>query len=108
MPGCPRHPHQCTSRYQLYAVSSALVTSAIADATVGASLVLATAITNESVTVAPDASVAVITTAWFPTSELVGVPVRTPVEAVKVSQLGTVVPVSVTVSPESTSRHMTV
>ena len=77
-------------------------------ASVGASLVFATTTVNESVPVAPEASVAVITTAWLPTSALVGVPSRTPVEAVKVSQLGTVVPVSVTVSPESTSAATTV
>ena len=62
---------------------------------------------NESVTVASP-SVAVITTAWSPTSALTGVPARTPVDAVKVNQLGTVVPVRVTVSPTSTSAVVTV
>ena len=76
-------------------------------APVVASLVLATVIVNESVTVASP-SVAVITTAWSPTSALTGVPARTPVDAVKVNQSGTVVPVRVTVSPTSTSAVVTV
>ena len=46
-------------------------------------------------------SVAVITTAWLPTSELVGVPVNAPVVASKDIHAGTVVPTSVTVSPSS-------
>ena len=46
--------------------------------TVGASFALDTTRVNESVAVAPDVSVAVMTTAWLPTSELVGVPVRAP------------------------------
>ena len=76
-------------------------------APVVASSVLATVIVNESVTVASP-SVAVITTAWSPTSALTGVPARTPVDAVKVNQSGTVVPVRVTVSPTSTSAVVTV
>ena len=60
---------------------------------------------NESVTeVVP--SDAVITTAWFPTSLLLGVPVRAP--ALQVNQLGTVVHVNVTVSPESSSLAVVV
>ena len=74
---------------------------------VGASLVLATVTVNESVTEAVP-SEAVITTLWLPTSSLVGVPESAPVEAVKVSQLGTVVPVIVSVSPLSTSAAVTV
>ena len=61
---------------------------------------LATTIVNVSVTEAVP-SEAVITTLWLPTSSLVGVPESTPVDVVKVSQLGTVVPVRVTVSPSS-------
>ena len=85
-----------------YAASSATEASEIGFASVGASFVLATVMLNESVTDAVP-SLNVITTAWLPTSALVGVPVRTPVEAVKVSQLGTVVPAAVNVSPASTS-----
>ena len=63
---------------------------------------------NESVTDAPATSVAVMTTAWLPTSEFVGVPVRAPVLATKVIHVGTLVPVRVTVSPASTSEAVTV
>ena len=70
--------------------------------TVGASFALATTIVNESNAVAPATSVAVITTAWEPTSLLLGVPVRAP--AVQDNQLGTVVQVRVTVSQSSTSE----
>ncbi len=74
---------------------------------VGASLVLATAMVNESVTeVVP--SLTVITTLLSPTLALSGVPARTPVDAVNVAQLGTVVPVMVSVSPTSTSDAVTV
>ena len=69
--------------------------------TVGASFAFETTIVNESAAVAPELSVAVITTAWFPTSELVGVPVRAP--ALQVSHEGTVVQDSVTLSPVSMS-----
>ena len=69
--------------------------------TVGASFALDTTRVNESVAVAPDVSVAVMTTAWLPTSELVGVPVRAP--AFYVSHEGTVVRVRVTLSPVSMS-----
>ena len=61
---------------------------------------------NESTAVAPEVSVAVITTAWLPTSELLGVPVSAP--AVHDSQAGTVVQVKVTVSPTSTSDAVVV
>ena len=74
---------------------------------VGASLVLATAIVNESVTEAVP-SLAVMTTLLSPTSASSGVPVSTPVEAVKVAQDGTVVPVRVIVSLLSTSAAVTV
>ena len=60
---------------------------------------------NESVTLAVP-SEAVITTAWFPTSEFVGVPVRAP--ALHVSQDGTVVQVRVTESPLSSSLAVVV
>jgi hypothetical protein len=62
---------------------------------------------NESVTEAVP-SLAVMTTLLAPTSALSGVPASTPVDAVKVAQLGTVVPVSVIVSPLSTSAAVTV
>ena len=76
----------------------------------GASLVFATVIVNESVTLSPAASVTVRTTAFpvVPTLSLVGVPVSTPVLAVNVSQLGTVVPVNVSVSPASASAAVSV
>ena len=70
---------------------------------VGASLVFATAIENESVTDPPLPSLAVMTTLCEPTSSLSGVPARAPLDAVKVSQLGTVVPVRVIVSPSSSA-----
>ena len=63
---------------------------------------LATVIVNESVTEDSE-SWTVITTLCVPTSSLVGIPVSTPVLAVKVSQLGTVVPVIVRVSPSASS-----
>ena len=74
--------------------------------TVGASFALDTTIVKESVAVAPDVSVAVMTTAWLPTSELVGVPVSAP--ALHVSHEGTVVQVRVTLSPVSTSLAVVV
>ena len=49
-----------------------------------------------------------ITTAWSPTLALTGVPASTPVDAVKVIQLGTVVPIRSTESPTSTSVVVTV
>ena len=73
---------------------------------VGASLVLATVTVKVSVAVAPAASVAVITTLCAPTSSLVGVPDNAP--AVHVIQAGSVVHVSVTVSPTSTSDAVVV
>ena len=74
---------------------------------VGASLELATAKVNVSVTEAVPSDT-VITTLLSPTSALSGVPASTPVDAVKVAQLGTVVPVMVSVSPLSTSAAVTV
>ena len=70
----------------------------------------ATVIVNESVTLSPAASVIVRTTAFpvVPTLSLVGVPVSTPVLAVNVSQLGTVVPDIVSVSPTSASAPVRV
>jgi hypothetical protein len=73
---------------------------------VGASLVLATMMVNESVAVAPATSLAVMTTLCEPTSSLVGVPLRAP--AVQVSHDGTVVQARVIVSPESTSLAVVV
>ena len=95
-----------TSR--LYEESSAVEPSRIAFARVGASFVFATTTVNVSVAVAPAASVAVMVTAWLPTSELVGVPVRAPVVASKDIHVGMVVPVRVTVSPTSTSDAVAV
>ena len=89
----------------VYTESSVAVVTAVL-VTVGASLALATTIVNESNAVAPATSVAVITTAWEPTSLLLGVPVRAP--AVQDNQLGTVVQVRVTVSPASTSEAVVV
>ena len=66
-------------------------------------MVLATAIENESVTEPPLPSLAVMTTLCEPTSSLSGVPAKAPLDAVKVSQLGTVVPVRVIVSPSSSA-----
>ena len=91
----------------VYAASSVAEVTAVLEM-VGASLVLATLMVNVSVAVAPAASVAVITTELEPTSPLAGVPASTPVDAVKVSQLGTVVPLRVIVSPLSTSAAVTV
>ena len=75
---------------------------------VGASLVLSTVIVNESVTESPAESVTVRTTLLSPTSELVGVPARTPVLAVKVNQPGTVVPSIVSTSFASASLAVSV
>ena len=85
-----------TSR--LYAASSSVLASAIADTRVGASLVLVTVITKLCVVDALDASVAVITTLCVPTSELSGVPESTPdpvPTSTKLAQSGIVVPVRV-------------
>ena len=60
----------------------------MAFAKVGASLVLVTVILNVSETEALDPSVAVTLTAIVPTSELVGVPVKVRVEALKDNQEG--------------------
>ena len=64
---------------------------------------LATVMLNESVTDAVP-SLNVITTAWLPTSAFVGVPVRTPVEAMKVEPARHIVPAAVNVSPASHIR----
>ena len=85
----------------VYAASSLTAVTAVLEM-VGASLVFATVIVNESVTDDSE-SATVITTLCDPTSSLVGVPVSTPVLAVKDSQLGTVVPVIVRVSPSASS-----
>ena len=85
-----------------YALSSFTLVTAVL-VIVGASLVFATAIENESVTDPPLPSLAVMTTLCEPTSSLSGVPARAPLDAVKVSQLGTVVPVRVIVSPSSSA-----
>ena len=76
---------------------------------VGASLVFATVMVNESVTCPLFPSVTVINTSFpdVPTFAFRGVPLRTPVAALKDNQLGTVVPVIVSVSP-STSAAVTV
>ena len=92
--------------YVYRASSVADVTAALS--TVGASLVFATVMLNDSVAVAPASSVAVNNTLWEPTSLLVGVPERIPVSASNAIQLGTVVPLRVTESPVSTSEVVTV
>ena len=74
---------------------------------VGASLVFATVMVKVSVT-STVPSLIVITTLLAPTFALSGVPVRIPVVASNVNQLGTVVPVMVRVSPTSTSEAVTV
>ena len=76
---------------------------------VGASLVFVTVIVNESVTCPLFPSETVITTSFpeVPTLAFSGVPLSTPVAALNDSQLGTVVPVIVNVSP-STSFAVTV
>ena len=84
---------------------------AIALATVGASLVLVTVRSKVSETEALDPSVAVTLTAMVPTSELVGVPVKVRVEALKESQEGREEPlervvVYVRLSPLSTSAKV--
>ena len=79
----------------------ALVTAVLV--TVGASLAFETVMVKVCVPVAPAASVTVSVTLWLPTSELVGVPVRTPLLAVKVSQPGMLELASVNVSPASMS-----
>ena len=93
---------------RLYEESSLTDASTSPVETVGASFVFATTTVNVSVAVAPAASVAVMVTAWLPTSELVGVPVRAPVVASKDIHVGMVVPVRVTVSPTSTSDAVAV
>ena len=69
----------------------------------GASLALDTVIVNVWVPTAPAASVTVRVTLCVPTSELVGVPVRTPVDAVKVVHAGMDELPRVKVSPVSMS-----
>ena len=83
---------------RLYAASSFVLASAIADATVGASLVFATVMVNVWVVDALDASVAVSNTLCVPTSPFSGVPDRTAVpepRSTNVVQDGIVVPVMV-------------
>ena len=80
-------------------------------ATVGASLVLVTVRLKVSDTEALDPSVAVTLTAMVPTSELVGVPVKVRVEALKDNQEGSDDPldkvaVYVRLSPLSTSAKV--
>jgi len=60
-------------------------------------------ILKDCVSAAPDASVAVKTTACVPTSSFEGVPERTPVAVLKLNQEGFVGAASVSVSPTSTS-----
>ena len=76
---------------------------------VGASLVLATVIVNESVTSPLLPSETVINTSFpeVPTFALSGVPLRTPVDESNDNHPGRVVPVIVSVSP-STSDAVTV
>ena len=84
--------------FKLYDASSAVLASAIAEVTVGASLVLVTVITKLCAVEELEASVAVITTLCVPTSELSGVPERTPdpvPTSTKLAQSGIVVPVRV-------------
>ena len=88
----------------VYTASSVAVVIAVL-LIVGASLALDTTMVNESVTLAVP-SEAVITTAWFPTSEFVGVPVSAP--ELHVSHEGTVVQARVTVSPLSSSLAVVV
>ena len=63
---------------RLYAASSAELASEMAEATVGASLVLVTVSTYWSVAVAPAASVQVTVIVCAPTLALTGVPEITP------------------------------
>ena len=76
---------------------------------VGASLVFVTVIVNESVTCPLLPSETVIRTSFpeVPTFAFSGVPLRTPVAALKDNHPGRVVPVIVSVSP-STSDAVTV
>ena len=64
--------------FKLYEASSAVLASAIADVTVGASLVLVTVRTYESLTAALDPSVQVTTIVCVPTFALIGVPLIVP------------------------------
>ena len=72
------------------ALSSATVWSAMALATVGASLVLVTVMVKVSDTVPPLPSLAVTVTLTGPTSPLAGVPLKVRVLASKLSQAGSV------------------
>jgi len=93
-------------------VSPCLVLWAIRPlATVGASLVLATPMLNEVLALAPAMSLAVTTTLSEPTSPLAGVPENVPLEASKLSQLGSADPsacvaLNVNASPASTSAKV--
>ena len=91
----------------MYSASSATVVTAV-ESIVGASLVFATVIVKVCVTVTcPSVTVSVTSLPEVPTFAFSGVPVRTPVAAVKVSQLGTSVDPIVRVSP-STSEATSV
>src|SRR4028119_1828553 len=68
--------------------SSVALWSAIADATVGASLVLAIAKLKVLLTVAPAVSVAVTLMPRLPTFSLSGVPLKVRVVGLKLNQLG--------------------
>ena len=84
-----------TGTWKLNAVSSKVVWSAIALARVGASLVLATTMSNTSDTAAFAPSVAVTFTLSVPTSALTGVPLKVRVAASKASQEGSAAPSAV-------------
>ena len=88
---------------RLYAASSFVLASAIADATVGASLTLVTVSTYESEAVAPASSVQVTVIVCVPTSALTGVPEIVVPEIVMV--LGAPAMVYARLSPASTSVH---
>ena len=91
----------------MYSTSSVAVVIAVL-VIIGESFTLLTVIVKLSVAVEPLKSVAVITTEWSPTSELVGVPVKIPVDGVNVNQVGIVVPSRLTISPLSSSLVVTI
>ena len=96
---------------RLKLASSAVETSPSAMLKVGASLVLVVVRRKLSDAEVPMVSVLVTVISILPTSSFVGVPLRTPVAAVKVSQLGNSPPpvkvaVKVEVSPVSTSAKV--
>ena len=77
---------------KLKAISSFVVWSAIATETTGVSLTLDTVTLNSSNAEAPTTSIAVTLTLSVPTSPFTGVPLKVPVLALKLSQLGNTVP----------------